>query len=261
MNTPEIPHATLTRRNLLKTVGAGALLALFARPLFGEVSSSVTPAPTVGAAAAGAAGAYVLPPLGYAYDALEPYIDARTMELHHTKHHQAFITNLNKLMATLPMMLPHGPVALLSNLETVPEPARTTIRNNLGGHMNHSFFWDCIGPVVTHAPGPLQAEIEQTFGSLDAFKEQFTTAAMTRFGSGWAWLLLEKGKLVIRSTPNQDSPLMDGAQPLIGLDVWEHAYYLKYQNRRAEYVTAFWTVLNWSAAEARYASLKTPAAV
>ncbi|MBK9128287.1 MAG: superoxide dismutase [Phycisphaerales bacterium] len=191
--------------------------------------------------------AYVLPPLPYAYDALEPHIDARTMEIHHTKHHQAYITNANNALA------PHAALAalpveeLLSKIETVPADIRQVVINNAGGHANHALFWQVMGPGRGGAPkGALADEITKVFGSFEAMKEQFGKAALGRFGSGWAWLGLDQaGKLHVGSTANQDSPLMHGHKPILGLDVWEHAYYLNYQNRRADYVAAWWNVVNW----------------
>jgi Fe-Mn family superoxide dismutase len=190
---------------------------------------------------------FTLPPLGYDYGALEPHIDRQTMEIHHTKHHQAYITNANKALADTSGMKERSAEDILQNLSSVPESIRTTVRNNVGGHVNHSFFWKTIGPGAGGAPtGDVAAAITKAFGSFDAFKTQFADAAMKRFGSGWGWLSAENGKLKIHSTANQDSPLIEGAVPLLGIDVWEHAYYLRYQNRRADYLAAFWNVVNWS---------------
>ncbi len=190
---------------------------------------------------------FELPPLPYAYDALEPHIDARTMEIHHTKHHQTYITNANNALA------PHAALAakpveqLLREIETAPADIRQALINNAGGHANHTLFWQIMGPGKGGSPkGPLLDDINKIFGSFDAMKEQFGKAALTRFGSGWAWLGLDQsGKLHVGSTANQDSPLMHGHKPILGLDVWEHAYYLKYQNRRADYIAAWWSVVNW----------------
>jgi superoxide dismutase, Fe-Mn family len=204
--------------------------------------------------------AYELPPLPYAHNALEPHIDARTMEIHHTKHHQTYINNANNLLkdhsalATLPVD------QLIADLSRVPEAVRGGVRNNAGGHSNHSFFWKILGPGKGGAPkGRLAEAINSTFGSFDKLKEEFTKAATTRFGSGWAWLVVGADKkLAVGSTANQDSPLMGKAvagfegKPVIGLDVWEHAYYLNYQNRRPDYITAFWNVVDWDAAEKNY---------
>ena len=197
--------------------------------------------------------AYELPNLDYAYNALEPHIDARTMEIHHTKHHQTYITNVNAALEGHPDLAAKSVNALISDLGSVPESIRTAVRNNGGGHANHSFFWKVIGPNAGGAPtGKLAAAIDAECGGFDNLKDAFLKAAATRFGSGWAWLSVKDGKLVVHSTANQDSPLMEGATPVIGLDVWEHAYYLNYQNRRPDYVAAFWNVANWDAAEANY---------
>jgi len=193
-----------------------------------------------------------LPPLPYAFDALEPHIDAQTMQIHHDKHHQAYVDNLNKALA--------GTEAenttleeLMANISAYP----AAVRNNGGGHYNHTLFWTILGPNAGGAPtGDLAKAINETFGSLDALKEIMSTAGATRFGSGWAWLLVNDGKLYVSSTPNQDNPLMDVAEvkgtPILGIDVWEHAYYLKYQNKRPDYLKAIWDVINWSAVEMRY---------
>lgn len=200
--------------------------------------------------------AYTLPALPYAYDALEPYVDARTMEIHHTKHHNAYITNVNNAIAGTDLEN-KSVEALISNMSAVPEAIRTVVRNNGGGHANHSLFWTIMGPGKGGVPGgALGQAIASTFGSYDAFKEQFSKAAATRFGSGWAWLSIDAGKLVVESTANQDSPLMEGRTPILGLDVWEHAYYLHYQNRRPDYISAFFNVIDWDAVAARYAAAK-----
>jgi Fe-Mn family superoxide dismutase len=192
--------------------------------------------------------AYELPKLPYPYEALEPHIDARTMEIHHTKHHQAYITNVNNALAGKPDLEKKTVEDLISNLAAVPEDIRMVVRNNGGGHVNHSHFWRTLGPGKGGEPkGKLGDAIRAAFGSFEAFKEAFGKAATTRFGSGWAWLVVNGGKLEVTSTPNQDSPLMEGKKPILGLDVWEHAYYLKYQNRRPEYVAAFWNVVDWDA--------------
>ena len=190
--------------------------------------------------------AYSLPSLPYAYDALEPHFDAQTMEIHHTKHHQAYITKVNAALEGSDLAA-KSVEELISDLSAVPENIRGVVRNNGGGHANHSLFWTLLTPDAGGAPqGALADAIDATFGSFDQFKEQFSSAAVNRFGSGWAWLSLDGGKLLVESTPNQDSPLMEGRVPLLGLDVWEHAYYLKYQNRRPDYIGAFWNVVNWS---------------
>ncbi|RYD36543.1 MAG: superoxide dismutase [Verrucomicrobiaceae bacterium] len=197
--------------------------------------------------------AFTLPALPYAPNALEPHIDAKTMEIHHGKHHQAYITNLNNAIAGKADLEAKSIDELIGNLDAVPEDIRTAVRNNGGGHANHSLFWTIIGPGKGGKPtGKLAEAIDAAFGSFDAFKEAFGKAATTRFGSGWAWLSVKDGKLAISSTANQDSPVMEGAKPLLGLDVWEHAYYLNYQNRRPDYIAAFWNVVDWDAVSARY---------
>jgi Fe-Mn family superoxide dismutase len=203
---------------------------------------------------------YELPKLAYAYDALAPHIDAKTMEIHHSKHHQAYITNVNKALADAGVAAPECVCDLIADLSKVPEAIRGAVRNNGGGHANHAFFWTIIGPHDTDAPvGQLAAAITATFGSFDAFKAEFAKAGATRFGSGWAWLYVTADKkLAVGSTANQDSPIMGKAvagiegKPVLALDVWEHAYYLNYQNRRPDYITAFWNVVNWKAAEEKY---------
>ena len=204
--------------------------------------------------------AYTLPSLPYGYDALEPHIDARTMEIHHTKHHQAYITKVNDAISGTALES-KSIEDLVSDLSAVPDDKRGAVRNNGGGHANHSLFWTVMGPSKGGEPsGDLAAAITKTFGSVDALKEQFATAATTRFGSGWAWLYVDGGELKVGSTANQDSPLMGvgvagiGGTPILGLDVWEHAYYLHYQNRRPDYVSAFWNVVDWDAVAGRFAS-------
>ncbi len=200
---------------------------------------------------------YELPPLPYAYDALEPYIDARTMEIHHTKHHQAYITNLNGAIEKHPELATKSLEDLLRDLNAVPEDIRTVVRNHGGGTWNHSLFWVIMSPKGGGAPsGELAKAIEAAFGSFDAFKAEFEKAANGRFGSGWAWLALRQGQLAVVSTANQDNPLSEGMIPLMGIDVWEHAYYLKYQNRRAEYVSNWWNVVNWDEVARRFAEFK-----
>ncbi|GKW41660.1 MULTISPECIES: superoxide dismutase [Mn] [Pectobacterium] len=203
---------------------------------------------------------YSLPSLPYAYDALEPHFDKETMEIHHSKHHQAYVNNANAALESLPELAALSAEELIAQLDKVPAEKRTALRNNAGGHVNHSLFWKGL-KVGTTLTGDLKAAIERDFGSVDAFKEKFEQAAATRFGSGWAWLVLkDDGKLAVVSTANQDSPLMGEAvsgasgYPIVGLDVWEHAYYLKYQNLRPAYAKAFWNVLNWDEAAARFAS-------
>ena len=198
--------------------------------------------------------AYQVPPLPYDYDALEPHIDAQTMTLHHDKHHQAYVDKANDALAGGP--LDGKPIEeVIANLGDVPEDKRGAVRNNGGGHLNHSLFWESMSPNGGGAPdGDLGAAIDAAFGSFDAFKEQFEAAGVARFGSGWAWLVVDGGALKITSTANQDSPLTDGQTPLLGNDVWEHAYYLKYQNRRPEYLKAWWNVVDWNKVAERYAA-------
>ncbi len=202
--------------------------------------------------------AYEVPALPYPFDALEPHIDAKTMEIHHDKHHAAYVTNLNKAIEGTELGN-QSIEALVAKIDSVPENIRATVRNNGGGHANHSLFWTIMGKGKGGEPtGKLAAAIQSELGGFETFKTEFAKAATTRFGSGWAWLSLNKGKkLVVESTPNQDNPLMNGHTPLLGLDVWEHAYYLKYQNRRPDYIAAWWNVVDWDAVNKRYeAALK-----
>ncbi len=198
--------------------------------------------------------AFELPPLPYAYDALEPYIDTQTMQLHHDKHHAAYVNNLNAALQSSAQLASLSIEDLMRRINEVPESARTAVRNNGGGHVNHSMFWLIMKPNGGGEPtGELASAIQQAFGSFDAFKTQLNDAGVKRFGSGWAWLVIDQsGKLAVLSTANQDSPLMDGLYPVMGNDVWEHAYYLKYQNRRPDYLNAWWNVVNWDEVARRY---------
>ncbi len=234
----------MNRREALKIIGAGAMFAGLGLTQASAAAAPVT-VPALG---------WELPKLAFAYGALEPHIDARTMEIHHTKHHQAYINNAKALLKDHPDLLARGPEALVRDLAGVPEALRTGLRNNAGGHVNHRFFWRLLTPGGAAAAGPLAAAITDGFGTSEKFQAEFAGAALKRFGSGWAWLSVKAGRLQVHSTANQDSPLADGAAPVIGLDVWEHAYYLHYQNRRADYITAFWSVLDWKQAEANYAA-------
>ena len=197
--------------------------------------------------------AHELPDLPYSHDALEPFIDKTTMEIHHGKHHNAYVTNLNNAISGNESLESKSIIELISDLDSVPEDIRGAVRNNGGGHANHSLFWSIMGPGKGGEPsGALGEAINSTFGSFETLKDEFTKAGMTRFGSGWAWLSISNGSLVVSSTPNQDSPLMDGDEPIIGCDVWEHAYYLKYQNLRPDYLNAWWNVVDWDNASARF---------
>ncbi len=201
--------------------------------------------------------AYTLPKLPYAYDALEPHIDAKTMEIHHTKHHQAYIDKANAALEKHPDLAKMEIDDLMRNLSKVPEDIRTVIRNNGGGHSNHSMFWTIMKPGGGGKPsGEVASAIDQKFGSFDKFVEEFNNAAATRFGSGWAWLSVDGGQLKVESTANQDTPLSEGRTPILGLDVWEHAYYLQYQTKRPDYCKAFWNVVNWDEVAKRYAAAK-----
>lgn len=237
--------APVSRRTALKILGTATAVAGLGLHRGFAASSAAAPL------------GWDLPALGYAYDALEPHFDARTMEIHHTKHHQAYITNAKNLLKDHPELLARGPEALVRDLAGVPEAIRTGVRNNAGGHVNHAFFWKLIAPGQGMSIQQLPVAIAETFGSMEEFKKLFADAAMKRFGSGWAWLSAKAdGKLVVHSTANQDSPLSEGLTPIIGLDVWEHAYYLHYQNRRADFIAAFWNVLNWTQAEANFGAVR-----
>jgi Fe-Mn family superoxide dismutase len=230
----------MSRRDLLRTTGLSAA-ALALSPLSRLLAEEKK-------------AAYTLPKLPYAFDALEPHIDAKTMEIHHDKHHQAYVDNLNKAMADAPPDLQGKPIdEILRDLDKIPEKIRQAVINNGGGHANHSMFWLIMGPKSGGEPkGELGKAIDSTFDSFAKFQEKLADAAMKRFGSGWAWLVIEKGKLAIVSTANQDSPISKGQTPILGIDVWEHAYYLKYQNKRADYVKAWWNVVNWDDVTQRY---------
>jgi len=237
--------SSLTRREAVKVLGAGAALAGL-----GVLAPAAAAQRAGRAAAPSTVQPFVLPKLGYAFDALEPHIDARTMELHYTKHHQAYIDNANRVLAEHPVLRDLSAEAILKNLDAIPESFRTALRDNVGGHVNHSFFWRIIDPnqpVVAKKKAKefLRPAIKKRFGSEDAFQRLFTAAALDQFGSGWAWLSVANDALTVHTTSNQDSPLDFGATPVLGLDVWEHAYYLKRQSARSDYVEAFGRVLNW----------------
>jgi len=202
--------------------------------------------------------AHELPSLPYAFEALEPHIDAQTMQIHHGKHHAAYVTNLNKALESAPALQSKSAEDLIKDLNAVPEGIRMAVRNNGGGHVNHTMFWQIMGPSAGGEPmGSLADAIKSAFGSFDEFKAKLEAAGVGRFGSGWAWLIVDKGgKLAITSTPNQDNPMTDGLKPVMGVDVWEHAYYLKYQNRRADYLKAWWNVVRWAEVARRYEAAK-----
>jgi Fe-Mn family superoxide dismutase len=227
----------MTRRQLLKSAGAGAALAM------------LTPLRALASAKTG----YELPPLPYAYDALEPYIDAETMKLHHDFHHKAYVDNLNKALKDHPELAQKPVDELLREINSVPESIRQQVINQGGGHANHSMFWQIMGPKAGGQPsGALAKAIDEVFGGFDKFQQNVSQKAISRFGSGWSWLVVNNGKMEVTSTGNQDSPYMANKTPLLGLDVWEHAYYLKYKNRRPDYVKAWWNVVNWDTVAERY---------
>jgi len=247
----------MTRRQAIKTT-ALASAALAALP--GAIAQTNPAAP---AAATTPTGPFTLPPLPYAYDALEPHIDAQTMQIHHDKHHAAYVANLNKAVAgdiSFPVASSDRTVEIegfLKNLNSVPENVRTAVRNNGGGHYNHSLFWQMMKKGGGGEPtGDLGKAIDTAFGNFSTFKDNLAKAGLGQFGSGWAWLVLDGSALKIEATPNQDSPLSSGKTPLLGVDVWEHAYYLKYQNKRTDYITAWWNVVNWDFVADRYAKAK-----
>jgi superoxide dismutase, Fe-Mn family len=227
----------LNRRQLLKAVGAGA---------------AALAVPSLGTAAQQKGGKFELPPLPYAYDALEPHIDAETMKIHHDLHHKAYVDNLNKAIAKHPSLAGKSLEALLRDIKSVPQDVRGMVRNHGGGHYNHTLFWEVMAKEGGKPSGELAKAIDAAFGNYEKFQQYLTTAATGQFGSGWGWLVVEQGKLAVRNLPNQDSPLMNGATPILGIDVWEHAYYLKYKNRRPEYVKAWWNVINWANVSEKY---------
>jgi len=199
--------------------------------------------------------AHILPELPYGYDALEPHIDARTMEIHHSKHHNAYVANLNAALEKHPGLVDKSAEDLVKDLSSVPQDRSGALRNNGGGHLNHTLFWTCMSPGGGGAPGGALADaIKDAFGSFDAFKDEFSKAGATRFGSGWAWLCVDSGKLRVTSTPNQDNPVSEGLTPILGLDVWEHAYYLNYQNRRPDYIKSWWNIVDWEKVGERFSA-------
>lgn len=249
MNTETLDLTGMTRRHAFR-IGLATLAASLIPWKNGFAQAAPTPA-------AAPTGPYTLPQLPYAYDALEPNIDTLTMQIHHNKHHQAYVNNANKLLEGHPELSKLSPEELIKNLDQVPEAIRTGLRNNAGGHVNHTLFWQMMSPKGGGKPtGEIAKAIDKSFGSFEDFQKQFNDAASKRFGSGWAWLVYspDDGKLQIVSTANQDSPIMDThTKPLLGLDVWEHAYYLKYQNRRPDYITTWWNVVNWDFVNELYA--------
>lgn len=250
--TPSSSSA-LSRRTALRLMGGLGVAAAVAATGAAPALAATSGAKGTAAAAPGTGQPFTLPPLGYAADALEPHFDRLTMEIHHGRHHRAYVDNANRALQAHPELHALSAEALMANLAAVPESIRNAVRNNVGGHLNHALFWRLLTPGGASAPsGAFAAALTEAFGSIDAFKARFTEAAMGRFGSGWAWLAFKHGKLSVMSTPNQDTPGMDGHASIIGLDVWEHAYYLKFQNRRADYAKTFWSVLNWDVAAAEW---------
>jgi len=242
---------TMNRRTALKHLGGAAGVLVLTDALRAD---SLPNGQAAGPPATPSPGPFSLPPLPYAYDALEPSFDAETMHLHHDKHHQTYVNNLNAAVAAHPELVGKSVDQLVANLTAAPESIRTAVRNNGGGHANHSFWWPTLGKGGSAPTGELAKAIDKKFGSLSTFQEQMTKAALSVFGSGWAWLVkLPGGDVALETTPNQDSPLTEGLRPILGIDVWEHAYYLKYQNRRADYVKAYWQVLNWDYVSGQFA--------
>jgi superoxide dismutase, Fe-Mn family len=239
----------MTRRQVLKTTALASVAFAAASPV-----RMANAQPSQGSVATSASGGpFTLPPLPYPFDALEPHIDAQTMQIHHDKHHAAYVANLNRVVAQFPELGKRPVEGLLKDLDAIPENIRAAIRNQGGGHYNHSLFWQVMNKNAGGEPsGELSKAIDKKFGSFDAFKDQFSKAALGQFGSGWAWLVSDGGELKIQSTPNQDSPISEGRKPLLGLDVWEHAYYLRCQNRRPEYVAAWFNVINWEFVAQRF---------
>ena len=244
------------RASLLGAASAALLLAAGGRPVYAQ--ASVAPASVAPAAAPPPAGPFVLPPLPYGFDANEPSIDAATMQIHHDRHHAAYVANLNGAVKDFPQLASLSVETLLGRLDEVPEAIRTVVRNNAGGHANHSMFWQVMGGKGGTPTGPLADAIEREFGGMAAMQTQFNQAGVRQFGSGWVFVTVNRdGKLALQARPNQDSPLMDGGRVLFGNDVWEHAYYLKYQNRRPDYLAAWWNVVDWTRLSARYEQART----
>lgn len=238
----------LNRRHFLKLLGTTTVTASIATTATTAATILASPPAAAQGISSNSSGPFSLPPLPYDYDALEPYIDADTMRFHHDRHHAAYVNNLNAAIGRHPQLVNQSAIALLTNLDSIPEDIRSIVQNNGGGHVNHSMFWEIMTPKGGGAPtGNIAIAINENFGSFAVLKQQFNDAGLKRFGSGWVWLVLTKaGKLEVTSTPNQDSPLMTGDFPILGNDVWEHAYYLKYQNLRGDYLNAWWNVINWA---------------
>lgn len=250
---PEIPNA-ITRRDALTRLGAG-----IAAVSLGGLSASRAVAQSAAAAPNPEPGAFSLPALGYAYDALEPVIDARTMEIHYSKHHQGYVNNANNALKAYPEVLALGPIGMLRGIEDVPEAIRTIVRNNVGGHANHTLFWKILQPGGASEPvGKVAEAIDKTFGSFEALHAELSLSAGRHFGSGWGWLSVVGDRLLAHSTANQDSPFMSGATPILGIDVWEHAYYLNYQNRRSDYIAGIWSLINWDVVNANFEAAIEP---
>jgi len=254
-STIQATARSISRRRFLGSLGIGGAAALFA-PWGATAFARMSPGTlaTLDAALAAQAGGFTLPPLPYAYNALEPHIDEATMRLHHDRHHATYVTNVNTALANYPDLQGRDIVDLLYHINDLPEAIRTTIRNSGGGHLNHSIFWATMGPSGGGQPvGALAAAINTAFGDFNTFKQRLTAAATAQFGSGWGWLVLDGNKqLQVINRPNQDAPVMEGLAALVGVDVWEHAYYLKYQNKRADYLTAWWNTVNWESVGKRY---------
>ena len=243
--------SSITRRDALARIGAGVAVVSLGSSLLSTRAEAQTAAP--------APAEFTLPPLGFAYDALEPAIDARTMEIHYTKHHQAYVTNANKALAAYPELRAKGAEGILKEIRSVPEAIQTIVRNNVGGHVNHCLFWRILKPGGAKQPvGKVAEAIDKTFGGFDGLHAELTSAASRHFGSGWGWLSVNNGDLAVQDTSNQDSPLMFDSTPLLGIDVWEHAYYLNYQNRRSDYINAFWSLVNWDVVNENYIAATEP---
>jgi Fe-Mn family superoxide dismutase len=248
--------SSISRRHLFGA--AAGLAAIAASPRVFAQAPAPAPAPAPAAAPAAATGPFTVPPLPYAFNALEPHIDAKTMEIHHDRHHAAYVANLNAIAKNNPQLGVSAIQDILGNLNALNDDIKFAVRNNLGGHANHTMFWEIMGPGGTKPEGELLAAIDRDLGGMEKFQNDFNAAGGRQFGSGWVFVTVAKeGKLAIETRPNQDAPIMDGKRALLGNDVWEHAYYLMYQNRRADYLKAWWNVVNWAKVAERYAAAKT----